>query len=443
MKKLLSLAFIATVAGLIASGCDGTKNPVTSPSAPKQQSGNYETVALQKLAPTALDLAGFHVHYDGQTFDGTQTTFTYTVSGPAVDMHFRLELPSCAPALSALSPTNGSTTNPDPVINPGVEWHPSVGSGEENTFTFSVTYPGSVREGIVLVSVKSNGTTQVGEIAGACARVFDISGTVFTDANTSGLLDGNEAGIKNVTLNLFDSDDSVVGTAVTSNSGFYVFEGFPAGAYTIKVDETTLETNSTNYLAATTPAEVNVSVGPDASGNDFGFEPKASQLINDFKSGTLVTTGRSATYWKKQLQIALTGKGKADYSKTMLQGFVIQIRALLPSDPFLLPNGDGLQDAFDLLNKPVKSDLDALQRELLAAEFNHVAGLGIVGTDAAALQLVLLGWGESLVLSNSTTSAGAAGKFAPITVAGTMGTLSDATAVFTLLNSSGGGGGGH
>jgi hypothetical protein len=124
------------------------------------------------------------------------------------------------------------------------------------------------------------------------------------------------------------------------------------------------------------------------------------------KLGTLPTTGKSASYWKKQLQVALTGKGTADYSKVALKSFVIQIRALLLPEPFQLPGGDGLQAAFDILNKPVKTDLDKLRRELLAAEFNQVAGLGIISTDAA-LQLVLLGWGESLVQSNSTTSAAA------------------------------------
>jgi hypothetical protein len=120
---------------------------------------------------------------------------------------------------------------------------------------------------------------------------------------------------------------------------------------------------------------------------------------------------------------------------------VIQIRALLLSDPFLLPNGDGLQDAINILDRPVKTDLDKLQRELLAAEFNHVAGFGINGTDAA-LQLVLLGWGESLAQGNSTTASAALSKTAPNAIAAPTATLSDAVGVFFRFNSQPGGGGG-
>lgn len=439
MKKTSFRMLIVTTAVVLLAGCYGTKNPIENFSlANKELPGNFSNTIVQGLAPTEITLAGFEVHYTGRTVRGGFTTFSYTVTGPADDMHFRLEVPSCAPAVSSLSPSNGTTANNDAYINPGVEWHPSTGSGP---YAFSITYPGSVREGIVLVSIKSTSKTEVGELPGACARVFDISGAVFTDANTNGSFDGSETGITNVTLNLFDSHNAMVGTVVTNNLGFYIFETFPAGTYTIKVDETSAVLTSDTYLGTTTPTIINVTVGPDATGNNFGFEPKTSQLVNDLKSGTLLTNGKSADYWKKQLQFAINGKGSADYSRADLRDFVIQIRGLLLPDPFLLPNGDGLQDALNFLSKPTKTDLDKLNRELLAAEFNHMAGLGIIGTDAP-LQLVLFGWGESLVLSNSSTSAAALGKGTAGAAATAASTLSEAVDLFTQLNSSGGSGGG-
>lgn len=270
---------------------------------------------------------------------------------------------------------------------------------------------------------------------------FDISGSIFTDANTSGQFDENETGIANATVHLFDSENTLVGTAVTNSSGFYIFEAFPAGSYTVQVDETTVVSTSTKYIGATTATAIDISIESDATGNDFGFEPKASKLVDDLKRNVLVTTSKGANYWSKQFRTALRGKGKADFSKSTLQAFVVQIRALLLPDPFLLPNGDGLQDAFNILDRPVKTDLEKLQRELLAAELNHMAGFGINGTDAA-LQLVLLGWGESLVQSNSTTNLAASGKTAPNTVATTTATLSSALQVFLRFNSQPGGGGG-
>lgn len=439
MKKALHLAFTIMVTGILLSGCDGVNETIGSFPAEKKASSDLGNVSTPSLVPTDITLAGFQVHYNGRTIGGGFTTFSYTVSGPAKDIHFRLELPACAPAFSSISPSNGTTTNNDGDINPGVEWHPSTGSGP---YTFSITYPGTVREGIVLVSVKSTSTTEAGEIPGACARGFEISGTIFTDANPNRLFDENETGITNVTVNLLDADYTVVGTTVTNSSGFYIFEAVPAGNYRIQVDENSAVFTSTTYLGATTPTTINVAVGPDAPGNNFGFEPKTDQLVNDLKSRTLSTNGKSASYWKKQLQVAISGKGTADYSKATLQAFVAQIRGFLLPDPFLLPSGDGLKDALDILSKPTKTDLDKLQRELLAAEFNHMAGLGIIGTDAP-LQLVLLGWGESLVLSNATTSAATSGKTTSTLAATAASTLSDAVDLFTALNSSGGGGGGH
>jgi hypothetical protein len=442
VKKLFHLALTITALGAFLIGCERSQNPVESLSSEKVALSSSVNAAIQSLAPTDITLAGFQVHYNGRTVESGFTTFTYTVTGPAVAMHFRLELPSCAPAFSAVSPSNGTTTNNDDHINPGVEWHPSTGSGETNTFTFSITYPGTVREGIVLVSVKSNNTTEVGEITGACARVFDISGTVFTEANSNGLFDSGETGIKNATVDLFDSENTVVGTTATNSNGFYIFEAFPAGNYTIQVNAGTVVSTSNKYLEATAPTSIAVAIGPDATENNFGFAPKTSQIINDLKRKVLLSNGKAATFWKKELKIAITGKGKPEVSKALLQSYVSQIRAFLLFEPFQLPGGDGLQAAYDIVDRPVKTDLDKLKRELLAAEFNHMNTRGIIGTDEA-LQLILLGWGESLVQSNSTTSAANLRKTtsnAAVTAAAS--TVSEAVDLFTQLNSSGGGSGG-
>jgi len=439
MKQLLNAILFISGLGVFALGCDGTNHPTgIRPEEEKPvvriPKGETQSAAttICSILPQGVVLTGFQVDYAGRTFVNNQTTFTYMVSGPAVDMHFRLELPSCAPAFSALSPTNGTTTNNDAFINPGVEWHPSVGSGTTNSFTFSITYPGNVREGIVLVSVKTTSTTAVGEIAGACARVFDISGTVFTDADEDGVKDASETGIANVTVNLLNSSSMVICTAMTNATGGYIFETVPAGNYTVEVDANTVASTGTTYVGASTPTTINIAVGPNSTGNDFGFAPKTAQLINDLKFGILSTNGKSATFWKKQLQVAITGKGTATVSTALLQSFVVQIRALLLPDPFLLPGVDGLQAAFDILDRPVRTDRDKLVRELLAAEFNQVSGRGISGTDEA-LQLLLLGWGEALVVESSGT--------APVGASSATSTIGDAIDVFSQLNRSGGSGG--
>ncbi len=120
MKKLALLAVFAAFSGLVFSGCGRTENPVENHLIKSQTSRSFENANLASLAPADITLAGFQVHYTGRTVSSGFTTFSYTVTGPAVDMHFRLELPACAPALSSLSPSNGTTTNNDAYINPGV-----------------------------------------------------------------------------------------------------------------------------------------------------------------------------------------------------------------------------------------------------------------------------------------------------------------------------------
>jgi hypothetical protein len=451
MKRLMKLLFIIILIGFVAAGCEMMETPIEGPDYSAQEkspafleiAGGEGNLLPSRKAPASsltsaeITLSGFQVHYDGRTFDGSSTTFSYTVSGPAVDMHFRLELPGCAPRVSSFFPSNGVTNNNDAFINPGVEWHPSVGSGTSNSFNFSVTYPGRVPEGMVLVSVKNTSTTEVGEIAGACAGVFDISGTVFTDANNNGLLDGNELGIPNSTVHLFGPSNTIVGTESTDDDGYYLFEDFPSGNYTVAVNTNTIVLTSTTYLDPSTPTAVAVSVGPDSDGNDFGFEPKTEELINDLKFRDLETTGRPANYWKNQLKVALTGNGSADFDVQTMESFAAEIRNLLLPDPFVLPGGNGLQAAFDILDRPVKTDREKLERELLAAEFNHVAGFGINATDSK-LQLVLIGWGESLLSSSGPGLQ----VFNGSTQATTDSLIGDAVGVFAEFNGSGGGGGG-
>ncbi|MBI1807746.1 MAG: hypothetical protein HYR76_11920 [Ignavibacteria bacterium] len=439
MKHFLHVTLFIAALGLFTVGCEQSKNPAESSSRESTPSkGPIKTTRqdgriLQSVVfPESVNLAGFKVHFDSRSFVNNQTTFTYTVTGPGDDVHFRLELPACAPAFLSATPDNGVTSNNDAFINPGIEWHPSTGSGSTTSNTFSITYPGNIRAGIVLVSIKTLGATQVGQIIGACARVFDISGSVYTDGNSNAIRDGSETGIANATVTLCDAFSVPLTSTTTNTGGSYIFEALPAGSYLIKVDTTTVASTQTKYLGATTPTTLSVSVGPDSPGNNFGFAPKSSKLINDLKFGVLLTNGATPNFWKKQLQAAISGTGNAIVSKDSLLVYVSRIRSLLLVEPFQLGSDDGLQAALDILSRPIKTDLDALNQQLLALEFNHVSGHGILGTDPA-LQLILIGWGEALVAaSSSITTTAASSTTSPTT---------DAAGVYYLINKSSGGGG--
>ena len=438
MKAITIVLLMIIMFGIAFNGCDQTQSP-TSSQVSSQIVAKQGLLAPSAIAttsfPQSVVLNGFTVAYNGRTLSGGNSTFTYTVSGPGVDMHFRLELPACAGVLLGASPSNGQTTNNDASINPGIEWHPSVGSGSTNSFTFSVTYSGLIREGIVLSAVKSGNATEVGRITGACARVFDISGFVFTDANNNSTRDGSETGIIGASVNLRDASNVLVGTLITDANGKYLFEAQPEGSYTVSVDTNSLAATTTTYVGLTTPSFRSVSIGPDSPQNNFGFSPKTNKLINDLKFGLLPTNGKTSGYWKKQLQVAISGTGKADYNATQMLLFLNQVAGLQLPDPFTFPGG--LQSALDIFSKPVRTELDGLRQQLLATEFNHVAGRGIITTDPA-LQLVLIGWGEALVASSTVVSP--VGGITTMAAASST-ELATATRVFSGISSGGGGGG--
>jgi hypothetical protein len=441
MKTTLVLCILIAAAIVLIPGCDRSGYPSETNATQTSPFGGFRSATAVSLLPQSVVLEGFTVTYDGRTLANNQTKFSYTVTGPDVDLHFRLELPGCAPALAgSSSPPNGVSSNNDPDINPGITWHIPNGVSAADTVHFYVLYPGTVREGIVLTSVNTNSGTQVGRIAGACARVFNISGAAFTDANSNGLRDATETGIPNSTVNLYDTTNTLIRSMVTDVNGNYLFESIPDGTYRVAVDTGTIASTSTTYLIRTTASSYIVIGEPDQTNNNFGYAPNSKKLINDLKFGILPTTGFTPGFWKKQLASAISGSGNPTFTKAALIGYIATIRTLLLTDPFQtsLGTGDGLQAAYNILNKPIKTDLDALTQQLLALEFNWASNHGIQATDAA-LQYQLMGWGEALVAANSTVPAPATMSILP--GATTSSLLTDATTTISGVNKSSGGGG--
>jgi hypothetical protein len=82
-----------------------------------------------------------------------------------------------------------------------------------------------------------------------------------------------------------------------------------------------------------------------------------------------------------------------------MQAFVAEIQTLFLDDPFRFTPGNELQEALDILNDKSKDSVAQLRRELLATEFNQVAGKGLI--DADGVQLAIISWAESLVAQAS------------------------------------------
>src|SRR5690606_3141103 len=105
-----------------------------------------------------LLLNTFVVAYGGRVFDGSNTTFTYTVSGTGVSpdlSHFDVEIPQCVPVLEVVtfSPADAVEFGVDPTtgVN-GIKWDTPLLTTESRTYT--ITFFGYVAEGSVIVAVK-------------------------------------------------------------------------------------------------------------------------------------------------------------------------------------------------------------------------------------------------------------------------------------------------
>ncbi len=81
--------------------------------------------------------------------------------------------------------------------------------------------------------------------------VASIGDVVWYDNNYNGLQDVGEPGVENVTVRLYDENDTLVGTTTTNADGFYEFKGLVPGPYYVQFDLTTLPENYTVTLQDT------------------------------------------------------------------------------------------------------------------------------------------------------------------------------------------------
>jgi len=117
--------------------------------------------------------------------------------------------------------------------------------------------------------------------------VYDISGSVYDDADGSGTFDDGESGLGGIQITLEDDAGNVVATTTTDNDGTYTFEDIPGGeAYTVAVetpDDYVGTRNSGSYEIA--------DLGSDLTDVDFGYTEQADtgftyNVETDYKQET-------------------------------------------------------------------------------------------------------------------------------------------------------------
>jgi hypothetical protein len=116
-----------------------------------------------------------------------------------------------------------------------------------------------------------------------------ITGTIWVDADASGVLDAGETNrYAGVTVALLDTNGNVVATMVTDVNGDYTFSGIPDGTFRVNVADYMLELNGTWHTVGTVGANNNSQsdpytvtlTGPQTADVDFGYYKAGGALGN-------------------------------------------------------------------------------------------------------------------------------------------------------------------
>ena len=436
MKGLFTYVLLTlSVVGLI--GCDNLGDTLSDVDSPRSLAPSTD-VTNDGINKTIL---GYKLEFDARQYNGQQTTFSYEVTrsslAQASPSYFFLESPTCVAAPVALQPTQSASMDTEGGL-PGVRWN-SPGISPGATVTFSVTYNGDIPLGSVSASLKVGSSTESVEVFGACKGIptlVNLSGSVFVDAAAVGTFDANETGFGNVTVHLLDGNGNVVKSTTTAADGSYLFQEAP-DVYSLDVPASTstsdFNENLYAYFNSTSTIPLNLGlVSANSSGNDFGFEPDDATITSDLKSGTIATQTETAAWWSREFASVIKGTGKPAYNEIELEEFLREIEELLLPQIFQFDGSDLLGDALTILSRPIRSDDELLQRELLAAELNHVAGLGSTNPefDLAVFAYAESDWVTKFASASKTIGEASFGK-----------TLLRSTTLLAAYNDSGTGSG--
>jgi len=364
---------------------------------------------------------GWSVTYLGRQYDlaTNTTTFSYSMAVTCTEKDLsHWVLAFAGDGVPTVTPSDPVKFGLDPTTGVyGVKW--DGGQAKCTTATYTVTIHGNVCEEMTQYSVKGGTYYAVGITMGPgdpCPTPttrYSVSGTLFGDANLTGSRQADEPLLSNVSVELLDCTGEVLATALTDGSGKYTFDSLLPGCYSVRVPATSLAQDFNEslfqYFTPTTPVALSASiVSSDVTGRDFGFAVNTRSVLDDFDAAdpdgdgfTFAGTGKTIGFWKHQLTVALSGKGRAQVGVATLNNYLVAVEALYLADPFRLWAGNPFSNALTILSATSSVAVDLLKKQLLATELNEVAGLGLNG-DYRALQGVLVAWCEFLVKNSAS-----------------------------------------
>ena len=295
--------------------------------------------------------------------------------------------------------------------------------------------------------------------AGAGNLPYTVSGSVYIDADADGVQDATELGLPGVVVDLVPVGGGSAMSVGTDAMGHYAFAA-AAGSYDVLVDPLdhpgSFNADLAASFTATTPLSRPVTVGPDATGNDFGFEPAVTQLLADIQSGAIQTDGLTQGMWRQIFRCAilaeqLSGQQDEEYGRLerepvqgddcgdvlerlyydayTLRGLLATVQGLFLAEPFQFAEGHELIQAYKLLAAEPRDVEEDARQELLVTELNYVSGRGTVGR--LDLMASVASWVESLFASSDDDKSADKDRSAR---------LGGALQVMEAINTGGGGG---
>jgi beta-glucanase (GH16 family)/uncharacterized protein (DUF2141 family) len=173
--------------------------------------------------------------------------------------------------------------------------------------------------GITAAIAVAAGQTVQNVNAGLLPAPGTITGEVFLDTNGDGKLDGTEAGVADVTVQLLTGAGAATGTSTTTNaSGVYSFTGLAAGSYEVKFVAPTGDTFDAQNVSGIAATE---SSPAPATGITAAIAVAAGQTVPNVNAGLLPAPGTITG----EVFLDTNGDGKLDGTEAGLAGVTVQL----------------------------------------------------------------------------------------------------------------------
>jgi hypothetical protein len=130
-------------------------------------------------------------------------------------------------------------------------------------------------------------------------RVGSVGDRVWLDSNGNGIQDAGEVGLNGITVQLLDSTNTVIATAITSGDGNYTFPNLTPGSYSVRVPSLPpglIPTYDLDGIVTPNFASFSVASGQNRTDVDFGYKVNGCAIAAQLDATYGPSTGGQA-FW--------------------------------------------------------------------------------------------------------------------------------------------------